>query len=117
MYKIGKSFSFSASHQLGWLPKDHPCSRLHGHNYRVEVLLQAPTLDDNWFVLDFNRLDAFGEYLKNFYDHRHLNDSIAKPTAENIAKIFYDWCKGFLSGYVCAVRVWETEKCWGEYSE
>ena len=38
MYTIAKRFAFSASHIIGGLPDKHPCSRLHGHNYEVEVL-------------------------------------------------------------------------------
>ena len=37
MYIISKEYHFSASHQLHDLPEDHPCHRLHGHNYVVEV--------------------------------------------------------------------------------
>jgi P-type Ca2+ transporter type 2C len=42
MYTIAKRFAFSASHVIGGLPADHPCARLHGHNYEVEVVLQSP---------------------------------------------------------------------------
>ena len=41
MYTITKRFAFSASHIIGGLPNGHPCARLHGHNYEVEVVLQA----------------------------------------------------------------------------
>jgi 6-pyruvoyltetrahydropterin/6-carboxytetrahydropterin synthase len=40
MYTIAKRFAFSASHVIGGLSVDHPCGRLHGHNYEVEVSLQ-----------------------------------------------------------------------------
>ena len=39
MYTIAKRFAFSASHTIGGLPPEHPCARLHGHNYEVEVIL------------------------------------------------------------------------------
>src|SRR5262249_12296187 len=35
MYTITKRFAFSASHIIGGLLPDHPCGRLHGHNYEV----------------------------------------------------------------------------------
>src|SRR5215468_9371730 len=34
-YTISKFFEFSAAHHLTGLPDDHPCSRVHGHNYVV----------------------------------------------------------------------------------
>ncbi len=43
MYTIAKRFTFSASHVIGGLPEEHPCARLHGHNYEVEVVLQSTT--------------------------------------------------------------------------
>ena len=33
------------------------CSRLHGHNYEVNVTVQGP-LDDNYFVMDFFRIKS-----------------------------------------------------------
>jgi hypothetical protein len=52
MYTIAKRFAFSASHIIGGLPDEHPCGRLHGHNYEVEVVLQSATLDPVGFVRD-----------------------------------------------------------------
>ena len=52
MYRISKEFSFSASHRLLGLPDGHPCARLHGHNYRVEVELSAADLNRYGFVRD-----------------------------------------------------------------
>jgi len=56
MYTIAKRFAFSASHIIGGLPADHPCGRLHGHNYEIEVILEAPALDAAGFVRDFHEL-------------------------------------------------------------
>jgi 6-pyruvoyltetrahydropterin/6-carboxytetrahydropterin synthase len=56
MYTITKRFAFSASHIIGGLSVDHPCGRLHGHNYGVEVSLQLPTLNAAGFVRDFHEL-------------------------------------------------------------
>jgi 6-pyruvoyltetrahydropterin/6-carboxytetrahydropterin synthase len=58
MYTIAKTFYFSASHVIGGLPPEHPCSRLHGHNYEVEVILQAAALDNVGFVRDYRELAA-----------------------------------------------------------
>ncbi len=50
MYRITKEFHFSASHQLCHLHQNHPCARMHGHNYIVEVELASETLDEDGFV-------------------------------------------------------------------
>ena len=116
MYKIHKEYHFSASHQLPQLPEDHPCHRLHGHNYVVEVELASDELNDVGFVRDYRELDALKTYIDEKLDHRHLNDVLGDEgvTAEQIAKHFYDWCKGKWSEVV-AVRVRETPKSCAEY--
>ena len=74
---IARRFSFSASHIIGDLPPGHPCARLHGHNYEIEIVLQAPSLDAAGFVRDFNELAGAGEFIRATFDHKHLNDVLA----------------------------------------
>jgi len=116
MFRITKEFHFSASHQLVTLPACHPCARMHGHNYRVVVELAAPALDTYGFVRDYHDLAIFKEHIDTHFDHRYLNDVLHSncPTAEELAKYFYDWCKERLPE-TAAVRVSETPKTWAEY--
>lgn len=115
MFIISKQFNFSASHQLAGLPEDHPCSRLHGHNYVVEIELRG-TLTAVGFVRDYRELDAVKQFLDGRFDHRHLNDALPgiNPTAENIALFLFN---RFSAEYpeLAAVRVSETPKTWAEY--
>ena len=110
MYKISKQFSFSASHVLDKLCSEHPCARLHGHNYVVTVHLRSEVLDEYGFVKDYRALKPVKEFLDNELDHRHLNDVIPyHPTAENIARFLFDKFKpSFPELY--AVEVSETPK-------
>lgn len=116
MYRITKEFHFSASHRLFGLPDDHPCARLHGHNYIVEIELTAETLNTHGFVRDYRELNAFKAYIDAEIDHRHLNDIFGDDgvTAERLARHFYDWCKARWPE-VTAVRVSETPKTWAQY--
>ncbi len=95
MYIISKQYHFSASHQLLQLPEEHPCYRLHGHNYMVEVELQSEELSDVGFVRDYGELDELKDYIDQKFDHRHLNEVLGDDsvTAEQLAKHFYDWSK------------------------
>lgn len=116
-YTITKQFTFSASHQLSGLSPVHPCARLHGHNYRVEIVLQSNILDGVGFIVDYGELKPFKEYIDNKLDHRHLNDVFGfNPTAENIARHLYEIGKSYWK-QVKAVRVSETDKTWAEYGE
>jgi 6-pyruvoyltetrahydropterin/6-carboxytetrahydropterin synthase len=116
MYRITKQFAFSASHVLGGLSSDHPCSRLHGHNYIVEIELCAANLDSRGFVRDYRELGPLKHLIDDEFDHRHLNDVLGHDhaTAENLAKFFYDWAR-VRWDEVSAVRVSETPKTWAEY--
>ena len=117
MYRISKQFHFSASHILHGLPEGHPCSRLHGHNYVVELVLESDTLDERGFMADYGDLSPFGHMLDDKLDHRHLNDVFPfNPTAENIACSLFEWAKSHWP-QVAAVRVSETPKTWAEYRE
>lgn len=117
MYKISKEYHFSASHQLLSLCEDHPCSRMHGHNYVVRVVLKGQ-LNEHGFVRDYRELNSLKNYIDETVDHRHLNDVFGddKTTAEHLAKHFYDWCKKQWPE-VYSVQVSETPKTWAEYSE
>jgi len=116
MFTITKQFHFSASHQLFGLAADHPCTRLHGHNYICEVVLASETLNQTGFVRDYRELAPMKAYIDDELDHRHLNDILGKDntTAERIAKHLYNWAHARWPEVV-AVRISETQKTWAEY--
>ncbi|QXE33265.1 6-carboxytetrahydropterin synthase [Streptomyces sp. GMY02] len=117
-FRISKEFHFSASHRLDGLPEEHPCGRLHGHNYVVELELSAAGdgLDETGFVRDYGDLGDFKKWLDSDVDHRHLNEVLegVNPTAEHLSRWLYErWVSRYpeLSG----VRISETAKTWAEY--
>jgi 6-pyruvoyltetrahydropterin/6-carboxytetrahydropterin synthase len=97
MFIITKEFSFEASHQIFGLPEGHQCSRMHGHSYRVEVVIKSPCLDARGFAqVDYGELAPFKAYLDAHFEH-----------------LFKEARK--ISFFVCAVRVSETAKTWATY--
>lgn len=116
MFTIAKTFTFSASHQLAGLPPDHPCSRVHGHNYSVDVELSGQT-NEVGFVWDYRALDPFKVWLDATLDHRHLNDVVVfNPTAEYLAECLFSESRRALPGApIVAVRVHETDRTVAEY--
>jgi len=115
MYCISKEFHFSAAHQLSHLPEGHPCKRLHGHNYIVEMVLESEALDHRGFVTDYNELRTVKEYIDAYLDHRNLNDVLDRPTtAENLARHLFDRFAGEFPT-LAEVRVSETPKTWASY--
>jgi len=112
--RIGIVDIFSASHLIPNHPK---CSNLHGHDYRIEVILEG-NLQNNGMVLDFGVARNKIREVLSLLDHAHLNDIIQEiPTAENIAIFIAERLSRIFSSYglkVCLVRVWETDKYWAE---
>jgi 6-pyruvoyltetrahydropterin/6-carboxytetrahydropterin synthase len=89
---------------------------MHGHSYRIELVLSGPVDARTGFVVDFFEIEeAFGPLLKKL-DHHFLNDipGLENPTAENIAIWIWDRTKSRLP-QLCAVKVYETMDCWAEY--
>jgi len=116
MYLIRKEFHFSASHQLEGLPKEHPCSRCHGHNYVVTIELKAIKLSEVGFVTDYRSLEPVKEFIDQALDHKHLNDFFDfNPTAENMARYLYNlFIKRFPQ--LSAIEVSETPKTTARYT-
>jgi len=117
MYTISKRFDFSASHQLVGLPESHQCARLHGHNYQLHLTLTDGKLNEVGFIKDYGELDEIKKYLDATVEHRHLNDVfLFNPTAENMAKHFYDLFKPKYPQLI-KVTVKETDKTAADYMD
>ncbi len=116
-YRISKEFHFCASHQLDHLPDDHPCYRLHGHNYVVTIGFESEELNENGFVVDFRELDDIKHWIDEIFDHQHINDRLdCYTTNENIArKIYEQWQSSYPQ--LSFVRVAETPKTQATYYE
>ncbi len=91
MYELAVQLEFSAAHHL----RDYPgkCSRLHGHNYRVEVTVAGQQLNRHGMIIDFGQLKQICQQVIDELDHSLLNDhpffQQNNPTAENISRYLY----------------------------
>jgi 6-pyruvoyltetrahydropterin/6-carboxytetrahydropterin synthase len=116
-YRICKTFEVESGHILS----RHPgrCRYPHGHTRRVELVLEAETLDENGMIVDFKALsealkDCLEQYdhsicmntddpmfgvMKEAYGERVIPFEGQDPTSEVIAKQLYDACKGLLDAY------------------
>ncbi len=122
MYELTVQLEFSAAHHL----RDYPgkCSRLHGHNYRVEVTVADRRLDDHGMLIDFGRLKQICQQVVDELDHSLLNDHPSfqqnNPTAENIARYLYTEIAERLNDSEIsleAVHVWESATSSATYRE
>jgi 6-pyruvoyltetrahydropterin/6-carboxytetrahydropterin synthase len=108
--RIGRTYRFESAHHLPLLPEGHKCKNMHGHNYRIDVVVQG-AVDARGFIKDFAEIDAEIMPLIKILDHRLLNEveGLENPTAEIIASWLFQRIKGCES-----VRVYENQDCWAE---
>ena len=110
MYEIKIIDEFSSAHNLrNYKGK---CETLHGHNWKIEVLLGSNTLNFQGMVMDFKTLkDKLNEVLSSL-DHKYLNDlpyfKKENPTSENIARFIHE-CLSKSIKEKMKVSVWETD--------
>ena len=120
MFEVTKKAGFSAAHFLRGY--NGACSRLHGHNWTVEIVIRAAKLDSMGMVVDFMDLGRELDLLLEKIDHRNLNDippfDEVNPTSENLAAWFHQELSARLAPYGAAphvVRIWELPDCSAAY--
>jgi 6-pyruvoyltetrahydropterin/6-carboxytetrahydropterin synthase len=131
MFRVTREISFCYGHRL--LNYEGKCRHLHGHNGRAVLTLEAPQLDPLGMVMDFTRIKrVVSTWIDETLDHRMLlhrddpalpflrqqNEPVfvmdVNPTAENIAKLIYDFASA--QGFpVVEVSLWETDTAYATY--
>ena len=125
MFQVTVEDTFAAGHFLrNYKGK---CENPHGHNYKVRVTLQGPDLDKAGLLLDFKDLKDVMKHVVDRLDHQMINDiepfTVLNPSAENLAKYFYDETNAKLkltsNGRVRVrdVTVYETDTTTATYFE
>ena len=113
---IFKEITLEAAHRLPNLPATHKCSRLHGHSFRVRIVLRGEVDAQTGWVTDFaNVAKAFAPLFEQL-DHRYLNDvpGLENPTSENLAIWIWNALEASLPTLHC-VQVRETCTAGAEY--
>lgn len=133
MFSVSREIDFCYGHRL--LNYAGKCCHLHGHNGRAVITIKAPGLDQQGMVLDFSEIKrTINRWIDDHLDHRmilHRDDPAVplleklgepmflidvNPTAENIAKLIYDYAAA--QGLpVVEVRLWETPHCFATYAK
>lgn len=85
--RLAKSFSFEAAHFLPSFPEGHKCRRMHGHSFRVEVVVEGDLDRAKGYLVDYGDIARAVEPLHAALDHRVLNEvpGLANPTSEMVA--------------------------------
>jgi 6-pyruvoyltetrahydropterin/6-carboxytetrahydropterin synthase len=131
MFRVTREIDFCYGHRL--LNYEGKCRYLHGHNGRAVIVIESEQLDSRGMVLDFSDIKrVVSQWIDQKLDHRmilHRQDPAVEmltqlgeplflvdtnPTAENIAKLIFDFAAG--AGFpVVEVDLWETPHCFATY--
>ncbi len=105
MYELKVTSFFSAAHFLREYKGE--CEAVHGHNFKVEVIVASNKLNKQGLVIDFKELKKIVKTAISELDHKDLNEiSFFKdnnPSSENIAQFIYKKIKPEL-GRECNLR-------------
>ena len=113
---------FASAHTL----RNYPgaCSRMHGHNWKVELEIEATQLNDIGIAIDLKQMKKATNEVCDRLDHQYLNDiepfHKINPTAENIAAYLYSEIGKLINDdtvKVSMVTLWETERACVRYTE
>ena len=122
MFQVSVEETFSAGHALRRYKGK--CENVHGHNYRVRVTLEGPQLDSTGLLVDFTHLKHVIREIMGRLDHQFMNDlepfKNVNPSAENVAKYFYEEATRRLKDLPPGARItdvilWETDTSRAQY--
>ena len=124
MFEITVDETFSSGHAL----REYrgKCENPHGHNYKVQVTLRGRELNRIGLLADFKDLKRMIRKITDRIDHHYLNDlepfTTINPSAENLARYFYQCIQADLAGngedvQIASVTLWETDTTFAKYWE
>ena len=125
MFEVTVEDTFAAGHYLrNYKGK---CENPHGHNYRVRVTLAGHDLDKAGLLLDFKDLREVMKPVIDRLDHQMINAlepfTTINPSAENLAKYFYDETNSRMKSHthgrvsIKTVTIFETDETTATYFE
>jgi 6-pyruvoyl-tetrahydropterin synthase len=119
MYETGTAVGVRAFHVMPGLPP--PEGLRHPHDYRLDVVVSRPDLDERGMVVDLDLLDRALRAVAEALDGADL-DRVVGAEAVTV-EVFARWLHGTLAttlgpltGTLLSVRVWESSVAFGGYA-
>jgi len=118
MFEVSVQQTFAAGHALrNYKGK---CENVHGHNYRIQITCTGEKLNSIGLLVDFVEVKREMKVVIERLDHQFINDlapfDVINPSAENLAKYFYDEVSKKIEAgsteapvKISQVTVWETD--------
>ena len=118
-YEVGASVEVHALHVM---PVEGPEGELHGHDYRIDVVVARDRLDDAGMVVDLAALEEELKRVRGELEDRDLDSIRPQDAAAVTVEVFARWAWDRLAPLVStagaselAVRVYESPTAFGGY--
>ena len=109
-----RKYQIEAAHRLPKLPAEHKCHRLHGHSFRIEVVVRGEIDPELGWMMDYAEIDEIFAPVFDRLDHHYLNEipGLENPTSEILASWIHAEIRPRLPG-LAEIRISETcqESC------
>jgi 6-pyruvoyltetrahydropterin/6-carboxytetrahydropterin synthase len=113
MFEVTVERDFASAHALR--NYKGACENVHGHNWKVQVVIAGETLDEAGMLIDFLDVKRMMDAIVARLDHKFLNEvppfDVKNPSAENLAEHFFEELIEGLTSLpvrVKEVKIWET---------
>jgi 6-pyruvoyltetrahydropterin/6-carboxytetrahydropterin synthase len=106
--RLGVTETVDCAHFLPGHPK---CGQIHGHTYKVEIVVEGETRGG--MLIDFSDLRGQIRDVLARYDHRNWNDYLEFPSVENICALLAAQLRERLR-FPFTIRVYEGYGKWAE---
>ncbi len=113
LYEVKIITDFAAAHQLRNFRGK--CENLHGHNWKIEVVLRGSRLEASGVLVDFAEVKQAARQLLLELDHKYLNElpffRDRNPSSENIARYLFESLAARIDTsdrWVYSVSAWES---------
>lgn len=122
MFEVRTEADFSAAHFLSRY--EGKCENLHGHNYRVRMIVRGEVLGEGGMLVDFAALKKVLAEIISPLDHTNLNDIPEfeqDPSAERIAFYIFNKADALFPKFgvepklLHAIEVFESPKNMARY--
>ena len=127
---LTKVFHFNAAHQYGhsdWTDEKNwevfgPDSKIHGHNYKLEVMVTGDIVEDTGFLVDLGHLKKIvKKNVIDILDHSLFNVEVEwfkdrQPSSENLVIFIWNQIQSELKGAkLHRIRLHETPTIFTDY--
>lgn len=111
MYEIRVEHEFCAAHAIRI---GGEVEALHGHNWRVRVVVEGESLDEDGLLCDFHTIESHLREITHAWNNRNLNEcapfaSGVNPSAELVCKTIYDRLSPLIADEIRIASVSVTE--------